>query len=319
MNTKERIDSSDSDLLLLYAHLERIARKKYLSDDYLKGIESHFDEYFRSIEQNPTGMESVPKLTLLNSDKWAKEAKITPQIAKVAGVDISENIPINGDSVLLRAMSIKTKNNSRKKTLDKIINIIIKYCPFQIKKSHDNIKGASPINLAIALEDIEILKTMSMKIKKIKAMSKTEKIDIECAEGEIFQDTVMMAGTPLGIASLICNKRIFNIILKKFEQKLHLVNEKGDTLIHSMIKYAHVQPNKLEAILEMLRYIIDCKFEKEKSKKNKMSDSAVRQEDYRNQIKIMLMTKNKEELTPLQLAAKRQQFEIFEVVLQHEV
>ncbi|XP_060576842.1 uncharacterized protein LOC132734140 [Ruditapes philippinarum] len=92
-----------------------------------------------------------------------------------------------------------------------------------------------------------------------------------------------------------------------------------------MIKYAHVEPNKLETILEMLRNIIDCKFEKERSKKNEMSDSAVRQqlqehyEDYRNQIKEVLLKKNKEELTPLQLAAKRQQFEIFEVVLQHEI
>jgi ankyrin repeat protein len=179
--------------------------------------------------------------------------------------------------------------------------------------------GVTPIHLAVVQEDIELLQLMA------KEKENRFEGDIKNATGEIFQGTVMMAGSLLGIASLKCNKKIFSIILEKFDHEMDVTNEKGDNIIHSLIKYAFIQPDKLDSILNMLRYIISCKFLQNESGKQKTEITnecgyyAENESKYRKQVGKLLMMINREKLTPLQLATKRQQFKIFEIILNHEV
>ncbi|XP_053373139.1 uncharacterized protein LOC128546522 isoform X2 [Mercenaria mercenaria] len=158
------------------------------------------------------------------------------------------------------------------------------------------------------------------------------------AEGAILQDTVMMAGTLLGVASLKFNEDIFCILLKNFVSQLDAtnkkgdsiihsgldaINEKGDNIIHSLIKYAHIKPAKLDSVLRMVSFILDYQLIKRGSKyeKKKIGSSAFfwdNQWTWGKDVRKLLMMTNKEKLTPLQLAAKRQQFKIFEVIINHE-
>jgi hypothetical protein len=75
----------------------------------------------------------------------------------------------------------------------------------------------------------------------------------------------------------------------------------------------------------MLRYIISCKFLQNESGKqtneigNECGYYAENESKYRKQVGKLLMMKNREKLTPLQLATKRQQFKMFEIILNHEV
>ncbi|XP_060581020.1 transient receptor potential cation channel subfamily V member 4-like [Ruditapes philippinarum] len=136
-----------------------------------------------------------------------------------------------------------------------------------------------------------------------------------CAKGPVFQDTVMMAGTPLGVAALKFNKNIFNIVLRVFATDLDVMNSNRDNIIHSLIKYAHIQPEKLNKVVEMISYVIDCKF---------VNDSTCGYEDkrrrkLREKSRKLLMMTNKDEMNPLQLAGKRQQFQIFDLIMQNEV
>ncbi|XP_045170197.2 transient receptor potential cation channel subfamily V member 3-like [Mercenaria mercenaria] len=140
-----------------------------------------------------------------------------------------------------------------------------------------------------------------------------EKMQDICAVGPVFQDTVMMAGTPLGVAALKFNEEIFSIVLRNFATGLDVTNDKGDNIIHSLIKYANVQPDKVRDVKQMLRYILNCKFiaTDAQFEKNKWK--------IRKQARKLLMMSNKEKLNPLQLAAKRQQYEIFEIIMHNEV
>ncbi|XP_045178622.2 transient receptor potential cation channel subfamily V member 3-like [Mercenaria mercenaria] len=140
-----------------------------------------------------------------------------------------------------------------------------------------------------------------------------EKIQGICAVGPVFQNTVMMSGTPLGVAALKFNKEVFAVVLQHFASGLDVTNDKGDNIVHSLIKYAYLQPDKLKDVLEMLRFVLHCKFV--------MTDPIFEEKKWkiRKQARKLLMMTNKEKLNPLQLAAKRQQFGIFEYIMQGEV
>jgi hypothetical protein len=71
----------------------------------------------------------------------------------------------------------------------------------------------------------------------------------------------------------------------------------------------------------MLRYIICCKFIQNESgkEKNESRFNVENESKYRKQVGKLLMMKNREKLTPLQLATKREQYKIFDIIINHEV
>ncbi|XP_053373554.1 transient receptor potential cation channel subfamily V member 3-like [Mercenaria mercenaria] len=190
--------------------------------------------------------------------------------------------------------------------------MLIESCPEMIffSKKNDKCKGITPLHVAILKEDTNLLEYMATVAsdKKIKP----ETIKNICAGGFEFQNTVMMAGTPLGVAALKFNRKLFDIILEQFKSELDVINHKGDNIVHSLIKYAHVQPGKMDDVLKMLHYVLDCEFyspDLPYSEKKK----------WKRKVRKLLMMKNKEKINPLQLAAKRQQYAIFELIMHHEV
>jgi hypothetical protein len=90
------------------------------------------------------------------------------------------------------------------------------------------------------------------------------------------------------------------------------MTKKGDTILHSLIKYACVQPEKLDDIQRMFSYVLQCKFDSDISDDNE-------KREHKKQARKLLMLTNKEKLNAMQLAAKRQQFKIFENIMKSEV
>jgi ankyrin repeat protein len=313
----------DLQILKLYASLERIARKEEMEQGELHEIKSSFASFFRDI--NKKGNEDIKRYLLdtIKSEHFLRKKQIRSTDLRKIGEEDMSNMKINGDSLLLRAMSIRKGNWLRNDTLDEIIKSLIENVPdlITLEQFHESNEstGVTPIHLAVVQEDPELLHLMA------KSIENSLTGVIKNATGENFQGTVMMAGSLLGIAALKCNEKIFSIILEKFDHEMDVTNEKGDNIIHSLIKYACFQPDKLDSVLNMLRYIISCKFLPNESGKQKNKIKNVcgfyveNDSKYRKQVGKLLMMKNREKLTPLQLATKRQQFKIFEIILNHEV
>ncbi|XP_045170133.2 transient receptor potential cation channel subfamily V member 3-like [Mercenaria mercenaria] len=210
-------------------------------------------------------------------------------------------------------MSISVEKESKQEeTLTKIKEMLIESCPKMIffSKKNDKCKGITPLHVAILKEDTNLLEYMATVASDKKIKPETIK-DI-CADGFEFQNTVMMAGTPLGVAALKFNKKLFDIVLEQFKSELEVTNHKGDNIVHSLIKYAIVQPGKMDDVQKMLHYVLDCEF-------NSPDLPYSEKKKWKRKVRKLLMMKNKEKLNPLQLAAKRQQYAIFELIMHHEV
>ncbi|XP_060580956.1 uncharacterized protein LOC132737635 [Ruditapes philippinarum] len=318
-----RYSKNDLRILKLYASLERIAMNDDMESKELEEMKSNFTSFFAYL--NKTGKKEKKRYLLdsIKSETFLRTTQVLEADLREIGIKKITDFKLNGESLLFRAMSIKKGNGLRKDILEDIIINLIENFPDlitleQFHKSNES-TGVTPIHLAVVQENPELLHLMA------KSIENSFKGAIKNATGEKFQGTVMMAGSLLGIASLKCNEKIFSIILEKFDHEMDVTNEKGDNIIHSLIKYACFQPDKLDSVLNMLRYIISCKFlpiesGKQKNKIRNVCGFYVENDSkYRKQVGKLLMMKNREKLTPLQLATKRQQFKIFEIILNDEV
>ncbi|XP_045169064.2 transient receptor potential cation channel subfamily V member 3-like [Mercenaria mercenaria] len=302
----------------LYAGLEKIARaEEYKIDvETLESITNDFENFFKNgHKKSKQTVHSQDKFRLLFGNEIL-DGTFTDQHRAISLLDKREDSPINGDTLLLRAMSINVeKESEQEKTLGKIIQILVTKCPELIVFAKDNAgyKGITPVHLAILKEDIDILSTMARTLHGINEVRLSkEQIQGICAVGPVFQNTVMMSGTPLGVAALKFNKEVFAVVLQHFASGLDVTNDKGDNIVHSLIKYAYLQPDKLDAVLEMLTFVLHGKFF--------TTDRIFEEKNWeiRKQARQLLMMTNKEKLNPLQLAAKRQQFGIFEKIMRSE-
>ncbi|XP_033761183.1 transient receptor potential cation channel subfamily V member 5-like [Pecten maximus] len=76
------------------------------------------------------------------------------------------------------------------------------------------------------------------------------------ATGRLFVNTVMMGELPLFVAVLKFDKDMVDKLLD-IGAKLYQQNSKGDTIFHSLIKYAAVYPDKACEVREMMEYLHD--------------------------------------------------------------
>ncbi|XP_069121393.1 transient receptor potential cation channel subfamily V member 5-like [Argopecten irradians] len=76
------------------------------------------------------------------------------------------------------------------------------------------------------------------------------------ATGRLFVNTVMMGELPLFVAVLKFDKDMIDKMLD-IGAKLYQQNSRGDTIFHSLIKYAAVYPDKACEVREMMEYLHD--------------------------------------------------------------
>jgi hypothetical protein len=305
-------DKWKDEIRKLYAGLEKLARLDEFEEDQkiVKKIYADFERFFN-------GRRKAKQIKIKYRplfDKDILEGTFTDEHRAISLLQKQEDSPINGDTLLLRAMSMNVESEEGKTTLDQIIKLLIEKCPELIvfPKSNVGYAGITPVHLAILKENVSILESMCDSLEYIhESRLPKEIIQGICAVGPIFQASPMMAGTPLGVAALKFNEDIFKLILSHFASGLDVTNDKGDSIIHSLIKYACVQPDKHNDILTMISYVLQCKFCSDFDDKVKRK--------YKRQARKLLMLTSKEKLNAMQLAAKRQQFNIFENIMRSEV
>lgn len=130
-----------------------------------------------------------------------------------------------------------------------------------------------------------------------------------CAVGKKFKNTVLIGQLPFTVAALACKNKDFQIIKYLLpEVDVWKKNKDGDTVFHSLIKYADIYPEKMENIRPSFEYVWSEVFqdyicESQRAFKTTMDGH------------FWKRMENSSGLTPLHLSAKLGVSELFEFIL----
>ncbi|XP_067662642.1 transient receptor potential cation channel subfamily V member 2-like [Haliotis asinina] len=136
------------------------------------------------------------------------------------------------------------------------------------------------------------------------------------ATGSRFTNTVMMGELPLSVAALTLDTDTVELMFKYGpSDMISFQNSYGDTVFHSLIKYACLNPNKTNAVLEMCHEI--NKRLGERPAEEVITTGASVHLAYKDPMTVWFLP-NFSNQTPLQLAASLEQVDIFRFILNIE-
>lgn len=243
-----------------------------------------------------------------NKDKESADIKLKTLQEKGNPIWLKDYKKYNNLGESLLHLTIKKHDD------ETFVKKLLELCPellcVAIKKSTDFL-GQTALHIAITKDNVKATKTMLEIGQKRLSSKQMSKLLQEKATGSRFVNTVMMGQLPLTVAALKGNTEIIQHLLN-FGAKLHSRNENGDTVFHSLVKYAAIYPEKIMGIIEIVRYLNEIEVQipfDENWYEDTISDES------RSISSFVWFSKNKENLTPLQLAAKRGVSELFEEIL----
>ena len=155
---------------------------------------------------------------------------------------------------------------------DTIIGRLVDICPdlLSLARGTCNYKGQTPLHIAITKGDNNVTKLLLSSAENQAETGNTQSLNrIKIAmihtpaTGNLFVNTVMMGELPLSVASLTFNENTVNILIDHGAD-MHAQNSYGDTVLHSLVKYSAVYPNKTDNVIEMFKYL-NCLLKKGKS------------------------------------------------------
>lgn len=194
-----------------------------------------------------------------------------------------------------------------------IVTKLSELCPnllLMAREQSVEFHGQSALHMAITKGNIEAIQAM-LEVGRRKDIQMSTLLHIR-ATGSRFVNTVMMGQLPLTVAALTGNTDIVDVLLE-FGADLHIQNEEYDTVFHSLVKYAATYPEKVVTIIQMMRHL-----NQELENKNRIDKSDLEHSGndmHRHTHSFVWFLKNRENLTPLQLAAKHGVTELFEEIL----
>jgi transient receptor potential cation channel subfamily V protein 2 len=217
-------------------------------------------------------------------------------------------------------LHIAVKNEYDKNTISRLIDI----CPDLLSLSRelsDNYKGQTPLHIAITKGDNDVTELLLSSAENQAETGKKQssnRIKMSMintlATGRMFVNTVMMGELPLSVASLTFNEDAVNILLEHGAD-LHAQNRYGDTVLHSLVKYSAVYPNKTDNVIEMFKYLNGLLKE---DKSNNPCFRGIDLDIFLEEDSYVWFLENCENLTPLQLSAKLGVVEIFQFFINLE-
>lgn len=173
------------------------------------------------------------------------------------------------------------------------------------KKDMSPYQGQTPLHVAIAIKNKEAVEII---MERAATKKLREQLLCVCAEGNEFKNTVFMGQLPLSVAALAAKSEgidmeIIDYLISQ-NAKIWYKNKKGDTVFHSLIKYADVKPDKIQRIKKTFKHLWKCFL------KNCEADSAKTTD--------ILFWENNAGLTPLHLSAKLGVSELFDFIVKIE-
>ncbi|XP_052673739.1 uncharacterized protein LOC128155893 [Crassostrea angulata] len=197
---------------------------------------------------------------------------------------------------------------------ESFIRKLAELCPdLPITKIEDKkpLAGQTALHITITKGNVVLTKTL-LDVVQQKQHEEMSSLLHSMATGGRFVNTVMMGQLPLTVAALTGNTEIVDLLLE-YGANLHDQNEKGDTVFHSLVKYAAIYPEKVMAIIQMLQYLnqeLESKYQIDTTVYNNSDEDKCRHIH-----SFVWFMKNKENMTTLQLAAQHGVFQLFEEII----
>ena len=207
----------------------------------------------------------------------------------------------NGETILHIAVKYKQNN---------IIEYLVETCPELLlqNRSGTEYEGQTAIHVAISKGNIQAVEFM-LSIATSQIGNKYYELVHTHASGCKFVNTVMMGELPLSVAALTFKTDMIDLLLAKGAE-MERQNSKGDTVFHSLIKYAAIYPEKHQNVLNTLAYL------QGKITENNKQSSNDKIMDYESSNKCFIwFICNEDGLNPLQLSASLAQPEFFNYIL----
>lgn len=173
------------------------------------------------------------------------------------------------------------------------------------REQSEEFRGQTALHMAITKGNKEAIKAMLEVGRKSKKIKMSTLLNI-CATGSRFVNTVMMGQLPLTVAALRGDTGVVDLLIK-YEADLYTQNKEEDTVFHSLVKYAATYPEKVVDVIQMVHHI--------HNKINSDFHVYLDTEMHRHTYSFLWFLKNKDNLTPLQLAAKHGVSELFVEIL----
>ncbi|XP_052789316.1 transient receptor potential cation channel subfamily V member 5-like [Mya arenaria] len=266
---------------------------KSYKDHYKKllFLQSDRNEFFRECEKVVSVGDEI-KISLL-IEVLRKEGKVR-LLASYKGHE--------GESILHVAAKYNRSSN--------IIQTLVKTCPELLtaaRKESQNYYGQTALHVAIAKGNVEAVEFMLSEVYN-QSQSLCTALLHQGATGMKFANTVMMGELPLSVAALTFNIEMLEILLKNGAE-MERQNTKGDTVFHSLIRFAAIYPEHTDMIIQIMTFL------HEKINEN-IESLNVLTIDYDQSDKCFIwFIPNNEDLNPLQLSASLSQSQIFEFIL----
>ena len=198
-----------------------------------------------------------------------------------------------------------------------IISRLVDACPSLLLCARDGsetYKGQTPLHIAITQGNEKVVEALLAKSEQLGSGQKWNMLH-QMATGSKFANTVMMGEIPLTVAALKLNITIIDVLIRHGAE-LSKQNSMGDNVCHSLIKYAHLYPEKLPGIMKACEHIskisVSC-FAHDVDVKD--IESVHRNDLEKRNIHIWLM-ENGDDLNPLKLCAKLGQQLLFKYIME---
>ena len=195
-----------------------------------------------------------------------------------------------------------------------IIETLIKTCPELMttaRRESEEYHGQTALHIAIAKGNVDAVETMLSEILNLSQNLKNALLH-QLATGFKFVNTVMMGELPLSVAALTFNQEMIVALLQNGAE-LERRNTKGDTVFHTLIRYAAIYPEHVPNILVTMNFLYSQSTEQIG---NLGKDAPFLSMEYdHNDYSYIWFIPNNDDLNALQLAATLSQAEMFDLIM----
>lgn len=195
-----------------------------------------------------------------------------------------------------------------------IIGTLIKTCPELMttaRRESEEYHGQTALHIAIAKGNVDAVETTLSEILNLSHNLKAALLH-QLATGFKFANTVMMGELPLSVAALTFNQDMIVALLKNGAE-MERRNTKGDTVFHTLIRYAAIYPEHVPNVMATINFLYNQSTE-QIGNFGKTTPFLSFEYDH-NDSSYIWFVPNNDDLNALQLAATLSQAEIFDLIM----
>ncbi|XP_055898953.1 transient receptor potential cation channel subfamily V member 2-like [Biomphalaria glabrata] len=135
---------------------------------------------------------------------------------------------------------------------DQFIELLMTHCPdLALVPRTGSYEGQTPLHITLAHKNQSATKII---LENLKSSEMRQDVLAAKATGPKFKNNVMMGETALSVAVVTLDTEMVDLLIG-YKASINQVNSNGDTVVHTLIKYAEQEPEKIPEVIKMLEHL----------------------------------------------------------------